>query len=379
MALFLLVCVRGGVAAPDLPGYWVATASEDWCEPNYQYSIYIAEYWNTLSSLPMVVLSLFSLYAGLRQGHSRSLLVGSALTALVGLGSIWFHGTLHYGGQALDELCMVLAATLYLYAGLECDPRGVRNPLLAPLLTAWSAAFVTAYVLLKDTSYFLFFVFVFILLSLRCCYGAYLLHQRTANKTLRVLYFAGQGLWAAGFILFWFPDKMLVGLWCQCRPSPLPPAMPHAASHTALSPRNNTPFPPPPIIISNRFCPHVQAFNLHAIFHLMSAVAVFWFHTHNVHCYYVASYALKTGGLVPAEEGGGTTPAPPALMEFLELSVAPEPTAGKPPERTSKKSTAQRGQAAPPAHHDSLRRPTLSYLGGVVGPFCELVEERKVA
>ena len=66
-------------------------------------------------------------------------------------------------------------------------------------------------------------------------------------------------------------------------------------------------------------------------------------------------------------------------MEFLELSVAPEPTAGKPPERTSKKSTAQRGQAAPPADHDSLRRPTLSYLGGVVGPFCELVEERKVA
>ncbi len=33
-------------------GYWGSTTSTfDWCEINYEVTIYVAEFWNTLSSL----------------------------------------------------------------------------------------------------------------------------------------------------------------------------------------------------------------------------------------------------------------------------------------------------------------------------------------
>ena len=171
-------------AAPASPAFWAPqTASENWCEPDYQYSPYIVEWWNTLSSLPLVILSLVSLVVGLRNGYSRRHLLSALLTMCVGCGSVAFHGTMKYSGQAMDELSMVLAATAFLYCGLEGDPRGVKLPWLAPTLLAWSVSFVAAYVFLKDTAYFLFFVVVFVALSVRCCYTAYLLHLRTAAGT----------------------------------------------------------------------------------------------------------------------------------------------------------------------------------------------------
>ena len=38
-------------------GFWIehgAPSIVDWCEPNYVVSLYVAEWWNTLSSVPMV-------------------------------------------------------------------------------------------------------------------------------------------------------------------------------------------------------------------------------------------------------------------------------------------------------------------------------------
>ncbi|KAI8364157.1 ceramidase-domain-containing protein [Radiomyces spectabilis] len=40
-------------------GYWgPITSSVDWCEKNYTHWYYVAEWWNTLSSLAMIVLGL---------------------------------------------------------------------------------------------------------------------------------------------------------------------------------------------------------------------------------------------------------------------------------------------------------------------------------
>jgi hypothetical protein len=126
-------------------GYWAPwTASEKWCEPAYAQSPYIVEFWNTVSSLPIVLLSLTALYYGVRGGMPKRLLLPSLLTALVGCGSVWFHGTMAYGGQALDELAMVCACVAFLYCGLEADPRGIKSPWLAPVLLAFSAAFIAA-------------------------------------------------------------------------------------------------------------------------------------------------------------------------------------------------------------------------------------------
>ena len=205
--------------------YWGSpTASEDWCEANYVVTPYIAEFWNTLSNLPIILSSLYSIYLGITRGQDFHLVLPSVLLFFVGIGSTIFHGTLSYMGQAIDELSMVLAATAFLYVCLEGDARrrsGVS--FLGPLLVAWSCAFIAAYVWLKNTNYFIVFVVVFVFLSTRCCYGAYLLHLRTSHPTLRTLFWCGQIVWASAFILFWLPDK-LVSNFHSFPPCPPPPS-----------------------------------------------------------------------------------------------------------------------------------------------------------
>ena len=40
-------------------GYWgIATSDMDFCETNYEVSHYVAEFWNTLSSIPIVLVGL---------------------------------------------------------------------------------------------------------------------------------------------------------------------------------------------------------------------------------------------------------------------------------------------------------------------------------
>ena len=85
--------------------YWgPPSASEDWCEPNFVYSPYIAEFFNVLSSVPIVLAGLMGAWIGICGGFRKRFIVPCFLTMLVGMGSIAFHGTLLYWGQAMDEL-----------------------------------------------------------------------------------------------------------------------------------------------------------------------------------------------------------------------------------------------------------------------------------
>jgi hypothetical protein len=81
------------------------------------------------------------LFFGVQQRYRRRFLAPSFFLILVGLGSVLFHATLTYIGQALDELTMVWMALTCVYLGFELDPRAVRRPWLAPTLVAWGAAF----------------------------------------------------------------------------------------------------------------------------------------------------------------------------------------------------------------------------------------------
>src|SRR5579871_6918927 len=92
-------------------GFWgPVTSSVDWCEANYAVTPYVAELWNTLSSLAMVAAGAAGLlHRKLPDARYR---MAYALLALVGLGSIAFHASLRFELQMLDELPMLYVVLL---------------------------------------------------------------------------------------------------------------------------------------------------------------------------------------------------------------------------------------------------------------------------
>ncbi len=79
-----------------------------WCESKFLYSIYIAEFWNSLSSL---VISLFG-YLGLYFHQNTNLDKNPwKILIFIGLSSFWFHFTLSFLGQFFDELGIILLVT----------------------------------------------------------------------------------------------------------------------------------------------------------------------------------------------------------------------------------------------------------------------------
>lgn len=91
-------------SAADHPGYWgPRTASVDWCEPNYVWSPYVAEWWNTVSSLAIVASGLMGVWNCLKYGYKMRFLYPSIFMVLVGVGSLLFHGTLQYGANFLSH------------------------------------------------------------------------------------------------------------------------------------------------------------------------------------------------------------------------------------------------------------------------------------
>ena len=111
---------------PKNDGYWGdTTATLDWCEQNYevqgvafscrsstvdqiwplpsvlsakidclQVSWYIAEFWNTLTNLSMIIPPIWGIHKCLQRGLETRYLVGFLALLLVGIGSTMFHMTL---------------------------------------------------------------------------------------------------------------------------------------------------------------------------------------------------------------------------------------------------------------------------------------------
>eukprot|EP00003_Mantamonas_plastica_P028039 TRINITY_DN6205_c1_g1_i1.p1 TRINITY_DN6205_c1_g1~~TRINITY_DN6205_c1_g1_i1.p1 ORF type:complete len:108 (+),score=23.91 TRINITY_DN6205_c1_g1_i1:36-326(+) len=89
-------------------GFWGFTASVNWCEPDYHVSPYVAEFWNTVSSAVMALVGLMGIINGIKAGIPGRFIWGYLALNVVGLGSMAFHGTLLFEGQAADELSMMI-------------------------------------------------------------------------------------------------------------------------------------------------------------------------------------------------------------------------------------------------------------------------------
>ena len=83
------------------------SSSIDWCEENYSHSIYIAEFFNTISNIPFIILYYFGCksFCNMFCNNYDKLLYGCLL--FTGISSFYFHATLSLFSQLLDEFSII--------------------------------------------------------------------------------------------------------------------------------------------------------------------------------------------------------------------------------------------------------------------------------
>ncbi|KAI9905699.1 hypothetical protein PsorP6_014244 [Peronosclerospora sorghi] len=175
----------------DLVGFWgPPTSTIDWCELNYEYTYYIAEFWNTISNIFFVLLGLYGLYGTFKMGLETRFQIQIVGVMAIGLGSAMFHGTLQYVYQQCDETPMIWSVLVWIYIvynnEIERIPiKNARKYVIAHL-TITGVVFTVLHAIYRFTTVFQWFFSVLaILAAVRLC-GHYLeVKDSTARAVAR--------------------------------------------------------------------------------------------------------------------------------------------------------------------------------------------------
>ncbi|XP_065196013.1 alkaline ceramidase 3-like [Sycon ciliatum] len=134
----------------DFQGAWEpATATLDWCESNYVWNFYVAEWWNTLSNLLMILFGLHGAVRVYRSGGEQRFFWSFLGLFVVGLGSWLFHMTLTYPMQLVDELSMLYVTSTLIYCAVEIKSDTAKpNYLLAAGLMVMTSLVCAFYILI---------------------------------------------------------------------------------------------------------------------------------------------------------------------------------------------------------------------------------------
>ncbi len=188
-----------------LVGFWgPPTSTVDWCEANYAVTPFVCEFFNTLSSLAMVVAGGLGAFLH-RRVLDRWMLAAFGCLGLVGLGSVAFHGTLRFEFQLLDELPMLYLVTMMAYLLLEPGPKSRFGPWLPLALLGYACLATISDVFARGQFQFFAFQISFGALELFCLLRVGLLSAAQANRSIRPLFKLGLALYVGG-ILLWFVD-----------------------------------------------------------------------------------------------------------------------------------------------------------------------------
>lgn len=198
---------------PVLQDFLPGSSDVDWCETNYARSRYLAEYYNTISNVGFVALPALAIY--LFRSYSKHVTSGIdviwVLLIVVGLGSAYFHGTLSFAGQLIDELAIawVLLASFAIWTPKRMLPEIFRRDRkkLARIITV-VGLLTTVLAFVKPVAN----AFVLISVSIPVAIILYLEMQRCCDKR------AWRLLWLSVFLLVmalgaWLSDKFACSLW----------------------------------------------------------------------------------------------------------------------------------------------------------------------
>ena len=132
--------------AADSPGYWTGAfgfvpSTVQWCESNYEVCHFIAEFFNTVSSLSILAAGLIGMIYTRRL--EQRWVLAYATIATVGIGSVLFHMTLLRPMQMLDEVPMLWAVIVMVYCIIETDAVRPKYGRALPIGMFAYAVFVT--------------------------------------------------------------------------------------------------------------------------------------------------------------------------------------------------------------------------------------------
>ena len=191
-------------------GYWGhPTSTLDWCEANYEVSYFIAEFWNTISNLSMIIPPIYGIIQCYQFGLELVFTLNYALLLLTGIGSWMFHMTLLYEMQLLDELPMVWGASYMLYTLYMTDvsPKKQRKS-VGTVIILYATILTITYLITKNSFYYQ--ILYGVLVSANIILGIKR-NYMNCGETTGLLFFGGLVLYALGF-MFWNIDTQFCGI-----------------------------------------------------------------------------------------------------------------------------------------------------------------------
>ncbi|KAG7332748.1 hypothetical protein KOW79_004582 [Hemibagrus wyckioides] len=205
--------LKGILSYEKMAGVFSYESSEvDWCEDNYKHSENVVEYFNTMSSFIFFVVAPIMLYLLHPYAKERNLAVHLVwlMMIFVGLFSMYFHMTLSFMGQMLDELSIlwVLAIGYSLWFPRKHFPNFVKDRTSFSRMVMVSTVITTLLSFVKPTvnayalNFFALHILYSVCVELKSCTDQRVL--RLARATI--------GLWVLA-ITCWISDRFGCSFW----------------------------------------------------------------------------------------------------------------------------------------------------------------------
>jgi len=184
----------------------------DWCEANYQFSPYVAEMANTVSSSYNVLISVIGYLSVAKELLPKRYALGYLGVGLVGVGSFLFHATLLFEAQLADELPMIYVGSMCLFICFDDEPgygvKSLRSRLLIVLLILFDVLFSWSYYVYRNPVYHqVVFASLVLTTAVRITYilnwsDAAQRIPPAAKKTISELFGTGSVLFVLGFLIW---------------------------------------------------------------------------------------------------------------------------------------------------------------------------------
>nr|ACJ85051.1 unknown [Medicago truncatula] len=189
--------------AETISSFWgPVTSTIECCEKNYAYSSYIAEFYNTISNIPTILLAFIGLINAFRQRFEKRFSVLHVSNMTLAFGSMLYHATLQHVQQQSDETPMVWEILLYMY--VLYSPDWHYRSTMPIFLFFYGAAFAVVHSFVRFDIGFKVHYVILCLLCIPRMYKYYIYTADVCAKWIAKLYVATLLLGS----LFWLCDRV---------------------------------------------------------------------------------------------------------------------------------------------------------------------------